>query len=169
MKTRVEGDIVIFEGVLDETDSLEDLQATLKKIKQSRPSAITVDFSKVSSGNSSGILVWLKAVYGAAAQVKYVNAPVWLVNQFNSIRGYFENKSYVESFFAPFFNESQDQSFHVQFIVGKDIPIQKDYSNFTVQDRVKDGLTYQPDFDPQQYFGFISRHLANFQTKNSGS
>ena len=104
MNARVLSNTLIFEGVLDEQTLPETLTDALNKLRSSGlKSPVTVDFSSVKYANSTGIVTWLKFTVEANVAFKYVKAPIWLVNQFNSIKDYLENGSFVESLDVPFF------------------------------------------------------------------
>jgi ABC-type transporter Mla MlaB component len=154
---------MIFEGVLDENTLLSDLESALSKISGvSKGNYINVDLSKVHRANSSGILVWLKFLNRAGYRFKYINAPVWLVEQFNIISGYFAKGSVVESFQAPFYSPKSQKSINVNLMIGKDVPLLRDYRNYSVPSREFNGETYEADFAPAQYFNFLSLNYDNF-------
>jgi ABC-type transporter Mla MlaB component len=157
--------VILFEGVLDENTSLSELEASFLKMKStSGGQPIALDFSKVLRANSSGILVWLRFLNKANYQFKYLNAPVWLVGQFNMISGHFRGGGFVESFQAPFFAPRTQASKNLTLVVGKDLPLQKDYSNFKIPNRAIDGENFEIDFDPDQYFHFLSENYEAFKT-----
>lgn len=166
MKIHVLPNTIAFEGVLDEGVAIEKLEAPLMKLKKEKNAqAVAVDFSKVSYANSAGIVVWLKAIYGAGVAIKYVNAPVWLVNQFNMIRGYFENGSFVESILAPYYAPKTQDSRNFTLKIGQDVPVLEDYSGFKLSNRVDDGKSYEIDFDPEQFFSFVAENFKTFKEK----
>lgn len=164
MRVNVLPNTMIFEGVLDENTSLTDIMDAFTKLKNAGAKApITLDFSKVVRANSSGILIWLKFLKATNFQFKYVNAPVWLVGQFNMISGYFESGSFVESFQAPYFAPKSQASQHFKIIIGNEIKLQQAYSDSDLPKRVVNGEEYEIDFDPQQYFHFIVENYNNFK------
>lgn len=163
MRVDISKGILSFDGFLDEHTSMNEISGALLKLKDLKtPTPIVVDFSKVSRGNSSGISVWLKFLKMAALQFKYIQAPVWLVSQFNIVHGYFENNSFVQSFYAPYYAPANRASKDILLNVGKDIPIQKDYSTVTMPNIIIDGLEYEFDFDPNQYFFFLAKYHELF-------
>lgn len=165
MKVRILPNALLFDGVIDESVVFADFEIPIKKLRESvAPSEpIGVDFSKVPYANSAGIVVWLKVVYGSDTRFKYINAPVWLVNQFNMIKGYFENGSYVESLQAPFFAPKTQDSVTFTLALGKDLPILKDYSKYAVPERSDEGKTFEIDFVPEQFFSFIVENYEIFR------
>jgi hypothetical protein len=164
MRLNLVANTMIFEGVLDEKTSPEDLEASFSKVKGTsggRP--ITVDLSKVGRANSSGILIWLRFLNKANYCFKYTNVPVWLVSQFNMISGHFQGGSFVESFQAPFFAPKTQASKNLTLVLGKDIPLLESYENFSLPNRIVDGESYEIDFDPSQYFHFITQNYDSFK------
>ena len=155
-----------FEGVLDEEVTLDQLLVYLGQLKSSGLTPpVNLDFSKVSYANSTGIVTWLKFTREAKLCFKYVNAPVWLVNQFNMVKGYFEFGSFVESMHVPYFAPKTQDSRVFNLTVGKDFPLLADYSNVTIPNRKADGRDYEIDFTPERYLSFISENLPNFKEK----
>lgn len=164
MKVSTLPNTLVFSGILDEETSLDDLCASLKMIEASGAKGpICIDLSSVTYANSAGVVVWLKFAHQSQVPFKYVNAPVWLVNQFNTVRGYFDNGSFVETLNAPYFSPKSQDSRVFTLQLGKDIPILDDYSSFNVPNRVSDGKNYEIDFAPERYFSFISENFQTFK------
>ena len=167
MKATVVPGSLVFEGVLDEETLQADLTAAFNKvISEGAKPPLKVDFSKVSYCNSAGIIVWIRFLREVKVPFHYVNAPIWLINQFNMIRDALTNGSFVTSFQAPYYCQKTQESRNVLLEVGKDVPLQKDYSTYKAAHRVIDGKDYEPDYNPQRYFYFISEHLQSFQGIN---
>lgn len=166
MKAQLLPNTLAFEGILDEETKIGDLIAAFNQLKKSgiKP-PVNLDFSKVNYANSAGIVIWLKFSHEAAIPFKYVNAPVWLVNQFNMIRDYFENGSFVETIDAPYFAPKTQDSRVFTLRIGKDVPLKDDYNGFTLPNRSADGKNYEIDFSPERYFSFISENLELFKEK----
>lgn len=166
MRVSVLPNTLIFEGTLSEDSSPTELASALAKLEQlGIKDAVSLDFSKVSRANSAGIVIWLKFLKTLKHPVKYVNAPVWLVGQFNMIKGYFDNGGFVESFQAPIFCPANEYSKVVTFQVGKEVPILKSFDDFRLPNRMIDGQEYEMDFDPGQYLSFISENYEVFKDK----
>ena len=164
MRVSVLPNTLMFEGVLSEETSLNDLIAGLEGLKKGgvKP-PVTLDFSNVTRANSAGIVTWLKFLKSANTPFKYVNAPVWLVRQFNMIKGYFTGDSYVESFQVPMYCPEVQFSKVVTVRLGKEVPILASYANFKFPNQVIEGKTYEIDFDPEQYLSFIAENAMNFK------
>ncbi len=153
-----------FEGVLDERSDFALVEQSFSKLKsENQGKPITVDFSKVTRGNSSGIMKWLQFLDKVKYCFRYVGAPVWLVNQFNAISGYFAGGSYPYSIQAPFFCEATETSMDFTLILGKDLEIRSDYTGFQIPDVVVDGQEFQIDFEPEYYFQFITANYEYFK------
>lgn len=165
MRIKVLSKLLYCEGNLDESTSPAQLNSSLLQIITTEGEGpIIADLSNVSRANSSGVLTWLKFIRGANLQFKYVNAPVWLVGQFNIVTGYFEHHSFVESFFAPYYSESTRSSKNLLLKIGTDFLIQQQYpSTFKFPVRIVDDLEYEIDFDPGRYLKFIEKNYENFK------
>lgn len=164
MRASVLPNTMVFEGVLDEETSGDHLMSAYEQLKKSNPKPpIILDFSKVTRANSAGLVTWLKFLQTIHTKVKYVNTPVWLVGQFNMIKGYFTNGSYVESLQIPLYSPNVQFSKIITIRLGKDVPILADYTDFKLPNQMIEGQEYEADFDPAQYFSFISEHLENFR------
>ncbi len=164
MKAAVLPNTLAFDGILDEVSSFNHLVEAFEKLKQTgmKP-PVNLDFSKVSYANSAGIVTWLKFTQAAKISFKYINAPIWLVNQFNMIRDYFQNGSYAESIEAPYFSPATQESRAFTLQLGKDIPLLNDYTNFVMPNRNVSGRVYEIDFSPELYFSFISENYSMFK------
>lgn len=166
MKITVQANALAFDGVLDEETSLKDLLTAFEEVKaKGFQPPLALNFAKVTRGNSAGIVTWLKFMKQIQTPVKYVDTPVWLVGQFNMIKGYFENSSHVESFQAPYYCNDGQHSKVVTLVIGKDLPILDDYSRYTFPNQSIDGKDFEIDFDPQQFLSFISENHASFKDK----
>jgi len=164
MNTNVLPNSLIFEGVLDEETAQTDLTNALAKLMASggKP-PVTLDFSKVVYCNSAGIIVWIRFLRESKLTFKYVNAPIWLIGQFNMVKDLLANGSFVESFQAPFFCLKSQESKALTLEVGKDIPVLSDYGTYKVPNRKVDGKEFEVDFVPERYFSFISENIEQFK------
>lgn len=166
MKATTGTNALIFEGQLDEMTSISHLVEAFEAIKrQGFKEPLILDLSNVSRGNSAGILTWLRFLKQIKTKSKYVNAPLWLVGQFNMITGYFEAESYVEGFQAPLFDPVSETSKVVTLKVGLDVPVLESYSDFSMNNTKIDGVEYEVDFVPEQYFSFISENFQIFKNQ----
>jgi hypothetical protein len=157
---------MIFKGVLDEETTVGDFQSAFEKLKTlGITPPVSLDFSQVNYGNSVGLLGWLKFLAQTKNSFKYVNAPIWMINQFNTIKGYFENGSYVESVQAPYFCSKTQDSRSLTLVLGKDVPVLDNYTQYSAPNRSLDGKVFEVDFEPSQYFSFISENFKEFKAK----
>jgi ABC-type transporter Mla MlaB component len=166
MDIRVNKSEILLSGLLDEKTPLGELANALQKARNSHPEKrVHIDFSGVSRASSIGIHAFLKILKAAAIPVTYRRAPDWLVEQFGLLADFFVNGSDVESIQARLYCPEDDTSAVEFFALGKDLPIQADYSDFHLK-YCKNGKTYEPDFDPQTYFLFITANIDRFQKKS---
>jgi len=165
MKMELLSNVLVCEGILDEHTEATDVQKTLQAIQKIAKGAFDVDFSKVKYANSTGIVTWLKTLKASGVTIRYINAPVWLVGQFNMIRDFFENGSYVESFCAPYYCTSTQESRALTLRVGKEVPVTDNYKGIKFPNVAVEGKTFEIDFVPERYFSFISENLKIFKEK----
>jgi len=163
MKVKSQGNALIFEGILNENTNPEELKAAVQKIDSNTPQVISLDFSKVVRANSSGIVLWLRLVKSIHFPFKYVGVPVWLVEQFNMISGYLSDASFVESIEVPFFCPETEDTHNELFMVGKDIPLLKNYADFRLPDLKRGSQIYEMDCDPKTYFRFLAENFESFK------
>lgn len=166
MDLKVEGHTLRFSGVLDETTDMEQARQAIIALGASQGPEVYLDLSEVRRANSCGILSWLRLLRDVNLSFVYVNAPVWLIAQFNMISEFFVGRVRVESIQAPFYCPADDSSLSLTLFVGEDIPVRDDYEDFQFANRAIDGKEYEPDFDPAEYFSFIA---ANFQRFGSAA
>jgi hypothetical protein len=159
---------LIFDGILDEETSLDVLLGGFEKLKKAGMNPpVNLDFSKVTYANSAGVVIWLKFIHQSGVPFKYVNAPVWLVNQFNMISDYFGNGSFVESIDAPFFAPKSQESRVFTLKLGTDVPVLDDYTTLRIPNKTADGKIFEIDFTPERYLSFISENYEMFKEKLS--
>ena len=160
MKATVVSSKVEFSGVLNEDSPMDKTEEILRSAASalSEGARLKIDFSNVARANSCGILAWFKLAEHIDFPLAYVNAPVWLVEQF----GFYtfpSSKVIVESLYAPFYCPQND--LHQIFVLklGVDIPLLENYINFSFEHITEDGLHFEPDFEPEHYFKFIAAAL----------
>jgi hypothetical protein len=157
MQSELNGVTIVFSGVLDEKSSMASVRGLVEKaMANSSDGFVRLDFGNVRRANSIGILAWAKFVDSTAFRFVYVNAPNWLVEQFN-LCGLLKADGKVESFQAPFYNSDNDKHEVVTLLVGKDVPIQDDYSSFEIVLAAADGTKLEADFEPAEYLSFLTR------------
>ena len=163
MKVEVLPNTLSFEGILDEQCVLDDLVGAFSKIQGTGfQEPLNLDLSQVRRANSSGIIIWLKFLQKTGTQMCYINSPVWLVNQFNMIDQFFENASKVKSVQAPYYCEDTGGSMNINLNIGEEIPIKESYEDFALENKVIDGQEYEPDFEPERYFSFLTGIQENY-------
>jgi anti-anti-sigma regulatory factor len=163
MEAAVNKDTVEFSGLLNEDSAPQVIQNALSEaLKNSADNTVYVNFSKVKRANSYGILTWYKMVESLSGKFVYINVPRWLVEQFN-ITDFLSENSTVQSIEANFYCPQNDTNENMLLVLNKDIPILEDYSNFKLILKNKDGLDLEMDFEPSEYFYFISASYQKFK------
>lgn len=146
----IEGDSNImslsFKGNIDEDFAWKDL------LKQKSKNYI-IDFNGVTLLNSCGIREWIHFLnhLGSDSQVTYINCPPVIIHQMNIVAGLLSQNAIVETFYAPYFDEEEDQEV-LKLLKVCDIKNGKAprmVSETTGRDLEFDGIE-------KQYFHFIS-------------
>ena len=156
MEVKVTNQTICFSGVLDEAVTVQFLEAQLIPLISKLDAPFRVDFSSVQRSNSVGLLAWFRFVQSFQSTVLYVNTPVWMVEQFN-FTDLLNPKNTIHSFHAPFYCQESDQYETKILTVGKDIELTEDYSSISLEYSNPVGQVFEPDFEPSEYFHFLSR------------
>ena len=163
MEAVVQNTTVEFSGLLNEDSSSQVIQNALKEaLKNSTDKVIYIDFSRVKRANSCGILTWYKILESLQGTFIYIKVPRWLVEQFN-ISDFLNDNATVQSIEANFYCPQNDTHENLLLTLGKDVPILEDYSDFSLSFKNKDGLPLEMDFEPTEYFFFISSGIEKFK------
>ncbi len=135
-------------------------QAPLKALERAAKTSLApeVYFDQVQRVNSSGLLIWVKALRLYKEMFYYCKAPEWLVGFFNERNSEFLLRGKVRSFFAPFFDQKNGVS-KVILIHVNDL----DPNPQSEDDLEKINWHKQPgvtrdliiDFDPAEYLHFL--------------
>jgi anti-anti-sigma regulatory factor len=162
MDVSVTKNLVEFSGILNEDSSSQIIENALEQaLKDAPDQTILLDFSKVKRANSCGILTWYKSLEASKGKFVYTKVPRWLVEQFN-ISDFLNDHTTVDSIEAHFYCPQNDTHENMLLVIGKDIPILENYTNFNLTLKNKDGLDLEMDFDPHEYFYFISSNFKKF-------
>jgi hypothetical protein len=166
VQVKIKQHCVLFEGVLDESCPSETIELAMAPAlaKLGADQKVQVDFSGVTRSNSVGLLNWFKVTQRFPAPIDYINAPIWLVEQFNFVTT-LNSKNTVTSFKAPFYCQAEDNYETITLEIGKDLQISESYTDVKFQINSKKGNLLEPDFDPEEYLYFLTR-IALFQKKN---
>ncbi|WP_186647741.1 hypothetical protein [Fluviispira vulneris] len=164
MEVVVNNTTVEFSGLLNEESSVELIKQGLEQAVKNSASKkeVNLDFSKVKRANSCGILAWYKILDTFDCTFVYINAPRWLVEQFN-ISDFLSDKTRVQSIYANFYCPSNDTHEVLLLTLGNEIPILDNYDEFNLVLKNKDGLDLEIDFEPSEYFYFISSNPQRFK------
>jgi ABC-type transporter Mla MlaB component len=164
MEVVVNNETIEFSGLLNEESSIDTIKKGLEQaFANSKDKVVRLDFSKVKRANSCGILAWYKILDGFKnGTCVYFNVPRWLVEQFN-ISDFLSDNTLVESIQANFYCPSNDTHETLLLTIGKEIPVLDNYDNFSLVMQSKDGLDLEMDFEPNEYFYFISSNTKRFK------
>jgi hypothetical protein len=116
-QTGAQGDLVVFEGVLDESsrDSLTGLAAGLD------PHRATFDLAGLRRINSLGVRFWMEFIKAIGShQLAYRRCAPAFVEQLNSILN-FRGPAKVESILAPYLCESCGSVRYEELVVDRDV------------------------------------------------
>ena len=165
MESKIEKNQISFHGVLDENTNVETLARTFNLLENK--TNIEMDFSSVLYANSVGILNWLKILEKIDFSITYINAPYWLIKQFNMIPQLLDGKHTVKSIHIPFFCNDLNHELNKTYIIGEDIPIMDSYADFELQAITHNGHEYLPEVVPADYLEFISQNIQIFRGNKS--
>ncbi len=156
MDVVVKKNTVEFSGLLNEDSSSQTIQEALEiALKNSIDKFVNLDFSRVKRANSCGILAWYRILEPLEGKFIYINVPRWLVEQFN-ISDFLNEKTEVKSIEANFYCPENDTHENIILELSKDIPILDNYENFNIVLKNKEGLDLEMDFEPSEYFYFLT-------------
>lgn len=162
MEHKLEGDELKFIGVLDESTKPEDLVSIIEAAHRQASGPLLFDLSEINRANSCGILTWLRILKNFDFEYFYTNTPLWLISQFNMIAEFFTSSAKVKSVQAHYYCGDRDSTIVRVLEIGKDVPILESYDDFDLPNVTVDGYEYEPDFDPAEYFAFVSTHFNKF-------
>lgn len=114
---------------------------------------VHIDLDGINLMNSSGVKRWFKFIEAIPAEsdIIYQKVPPIIVTQMNIVEGFLSNNATVESFYAPYFDESKDQEVKKLLkpseIVNKKAPIIKN----------EDGDELEFDALEETYFKFLDK------------
>ena len=164
MNSSLQGKRLMLLGVLDEHSDMDAVANLIEEYDKANPGQpIQVDFSEVDRANSCGIFEWLKVVLHSKASMHYVNTPVWLILQMNMNDEFLLENNLVSSLIAPFYSQEEDRNQEITLTVGKDVPILSSYEDYRFPDVTIQGVIFEPDFDPEDFFDFIARNYSKYQ------
>lgn len=165
MKIEVTGEgKIICSGAMDESLSGSELKAIFEKLRPTLGAQpLAVDFANVRSANSNGVVNWLRFLDSTRHPVKYQNAPIWMVRQFNMLQQFFAFGSFAESITVPFHSTTGTESIAVVLKLGSEIELRPNYRDFELPPRVIQGESYAMDCDPEAYFAFITSRYSHFK------
>jgi hypothetical protein len=159
MKPEILNGVIRFSGTLNEDSDFVLIRRFLEELNSTN---IAISFRNVQRANSCGIIAWFKLARELDLRVRYLETPVWLIEQFN-MSPFFLRNATVESFYAPFYEiESGGHEFKL-LRVGIEVPILSNYSDFEFDLQAAEFANIEADFQPEEYFFFISANFASFK------
>jgi hypothetical protein len=164
MEVTTNRNILILSGVLNEQTKFDALRAAMEQGRTASPDGrVVLDLSGVPMANSIGILHYLRFLASFAhPPLTYVNTPPWLVEQLGFLEEFIDEETIVASIQAPYYSPSGDESELVLLTLGVDVPIQESYDDFRPVMTIN-GVAFEPDFEPESFFYFITRHIERFR------
>ena len=90
----------------------------------------------------------------------------WLVERFNS-SDFLSPNAKVQSLEADFYCPQNDTHERIILQIGKDVPILDNYNKFNLNLKNKAGIALEMDFEPSEYFYFISSNIQRFKEGKS--
>jgi hypothetical protein len=154
---RVEGNIIVFTGVLDEKVSKQDLLGSLSAVNGiTGLQEVALDFSGVKSGNSMGIRSLYQFLSELDCIVDFHKVPAWLMEQFGMIKNMVKADWKISSVCLPYYNSENDSDRLEVLRVGIEIPVLDSYEDFESENILIDGLEYEPDYDAESVLNILS-------------
>ena len=148
-KKNQQGDEIIFElsGQIDE-------DADLAKLDFSEAKSIEFNLNDISLINSCGIRDWVEfqKTIPESVQISYSHCPQVIIEQINIIKGFIREGAKVKSFYAPYYDEANDQEIKIlitpEEVVNQKAPVKKN----------EKGDLLEFDEIELQYFNFLKNN-----------
>lgn len=155
MQAAIKNNTLSLSGTLNEDT---DFHVLRQQIGLMGNRAFHVNLKRVERANSCGIIAWFKMVRELQLQITYVEAPIWLIEQFN-MNPFFLKGCSVKSFFAPFYDTSSNDHEILLLELGKDVPYLADYSDFELDPAELGRPELEADFDSEEFFQFVAANI----------
>ena len=111
-------------------DERLDAKRFLAEIEMAREGhGICIDLSAVTRVNSVGVNVLLRYFHNATFRIELTYVPERFIAIFNMVSPKERHNVFVKSFFAPVVHRKTGKESHLLLEVGKDIPINRSYSD----------------------------------------
>ena len=157
MSIAIQNDTLFLPAEMDENGKYDLMLQAIEKHKKENPNCtLLIDANKVNKITSIGIFHLSDIVAKYGAPFKYINTPWLLTQQMILVPDLLGKYGIVDSFKAPYFDSSTNEIFDKTFVVGKDIPVLKNYDDFFLPKETVCGAICTPDFNPDEDFLFIS-------------
>ncbi|AYF43570.1 MULTISPECIES: hypothetical protein [Halobacteriovorax] len=144
VKTENDTTIVNLTGRIDE-------DADLKPILDLKDKKLHINFNNVEMINSCGIREWINMLGELSGKITYSHCPQSVIEQINMVHGFIKPGIDVESFYAPYYEESTDEVkmilINTSDVVDNKAPVMKNDA----------GEELEFDAIEAQYFQFIKQ------------
>jgi hypothetical protein len=147
---------MVLRGILNESVTQDFLEQAILSANQGGAKRILVDFSNVTRANSCGIARWLQAASRSMVPLTYTDVPSWLLEQFLMIEEFSRGDVFIESVVLPFYCVEDDLVETRKFFLGKEIPLQKDYSEFSFDFVDGNGKNFVVNFEVDAFLELLS-------------
>jgi hypothetical protein len=159
MQPEILNGLIRFSGTLNEESEFVLIRQFLW---EANSRSMAISFRNVQRANSCGIIAWFKLARELDVRIRYIETPVWLIEQFN-MSPFFLRNATVESFYAPFY-EIESGGHEVKLLrVGIEVPILPNYADFEFDLQTAESVHIEADFQADEYFFFISANYASFK------
>ena len=148
IETKIENDqaYISFNGQIDEDSDFSSISAL-------ENNTLVFDFEQIKLINSCGVREWINFLekLNPSFMIIYKKCPQIVIEQINMVHGFIRKGTKVESFYAPYYSEDNDEVVKVLLntsdIIGGKAPVKKSDS----------GEELEFDAIEAQYFQFISQ------------
>lgn len=128
-----------------------DEDADLSPILNLKDNKLHINFDKVEMINSCGIREWINMLTELSGKITYSHCPQSVIEQINMVHGFIKPGIEVESFYAPYYEESSDE---VRMILINTSDVIDNKAPAKTND---DGEELEFDAIEAQYFQFIKQ------------
>jgi hypothetical protein len=132
------------------------------KVDLTQATEIVANFKNVTQIQSCGVREWIKLIkpYSNIPFI-FLNCPKAVIDQINMVDGFLPKNGKVESFYVPYFSETNGSTMNVLFRFGSDF----DLSGVLRYREIKDseGNSMAIDVVEHKYFRFLNQNKSAYQ------
>ena len=115
---------------------------------------LNLDLAGIRSINSCGVRSWVDHVSCYDGFIIYKNCSVPMIEQFNMVPEALGKSAWVESFYALFYCPEYDEEDFILINTKEDVDVEK--MELKTEFTSSSGAEMEPDFDIEDYFGFMA-------------